>query len=213
MPLTDDGLKLILTGLERFEGRIAYIYNDSANPPNRTIGVGCLLPSAEAACHLPFRNLTAQRPATPAEITADFARVQAMPGGLPAPRYRAAAPAPALELADDDVTALGVHKLQTDFLPGLHQLFAGFDDFPTSAQSCLIDMAWNLGLGAAASAGRKASGLHGFPSLIAACNRGDWATAAKESHVSSSRDSRNTWRATQLLAAAGDAQASKSAVV
>jgi hypothetical protein len=212
MPFAEDGLKLILTGLERFEGRVAYIYNDGATPPNRTVGVGCLLPTPEAACRLPFRNLTAGRAATPAEITADFLRVRALPGGLPPSHYRARAPAPALELADDDITALGVRKLQTDFLPGLRALCPRFDDFPASAQSCLIDLAWNLGLGAPASASRAATGLHGFPLLLAACNRGDWLAAAKESHVASSRPARNNWRTTQLLAAAAAPRTDKTAI-
>jgi len=201
MPVSDDQLKQILADLERFEGRKTFIYNDNASPPNRTIGVGCLLKDAASACLLAFRNVTADRPATTDEITADFARVAAMPGALPADRYRARPGTPAIELGDDDVTALGVSKLREQFLPGLLVLCPGFDDFPQPAQSVLIDMAWNLGLGAPATATRRASGLHGFPSLIAACNAGDWATAARQSHVATSRDERNAWRASQLLAA------------
>jgi hypothetical protein len=201
MPVSDDSLKQILADLERFEGRTTYIYNDNASPPNRTIGVGCLLKDAATASGLPFRNVTAGRAATPVEIAADFARVMAMPGALPAARYRAQAGTPVLELGDDDVTALGVSKLREQFLPGLHALCPGFDDFPQPAQSVLIDMAWNLGLGGPATAAHRASGLHGFPSLIAACNAGDWASAARQSHVATSRDERNAWRAAQLLAA------------
>ena len=201
MPLTDEGLKLVLAGLERFEGRTAYIYNDNANPPNRTVGVGCLLADPAAACKLPFRNVGEGSPATHDEIAADFLRVKAMPGGLPAQNYRAPAGTPIIELGQDDITALGIKKLETDFLPGLRDIFSGFDDFPNTIQSALIDMSWNLGIGRPASTDRKASGLHGFPSLIAACNRGDWATAAKESHVEASRNIRNTWRASQFLAA------------
>ena len=201
MPTNDDRLKQILVELERFEGRKSFLYNDSASPPNRTIGVGCLIKDAASASQLPFQNVTAGRLATPAEITADFSRVAMMPGSLPAKSYRAQPGTPVLELSDDAVTALGVSKLRDQFLPGLRDLCPGFDDFPLSAQSVLIDMAWNLGLGAAATATRKATGLHGFPSLIAACNKGDWATAAKQSHVSTSRDERNAWRAQQLLAA------------
>jgi GH24 family phage-related lysozyme (muramidase) len=201
MPLSDEGLKLILADLQRFEGRKTFIYNDNASPPNRTIGVGCLLKDAATACQLAFRNVTAGRPATTAEIAADFARVAAMPGALPADRYRAQPGTAVLELGDDDVTALGVSKLRDQFLPGLRALCPGFDEFPQPAQSVLIDMAWNLGLGAPATSTHRATGLHGFPSLIAACNTGDWATAARQSHVATSRDERNSWRATQLLAA------------
>ena len=201
MGLTDDQLKKILADLERFEGRTSYLYNDNAAPPNRTIGVGCLLRTADAACLLPFRNTTAGRPATKAEIAAEFARIAAMSGSLPASRYRAPAGTDVIELSDDDVTGLGVSKLRDEFLPQLQSMCPGFADFPEPAQSALIDMAWNLGLGAAATATHKATGLHGFPSLLAACNRGDWATAAQQSHVSTSRDERNAWRANQFLAA------------
>jgi hypothetical protein len=106
MPITDDSLELILVGLEKLEGRTSYIYNDSANPPNRTVGVGCMLPDANAACRLPFRNVGAARPATSAEIVADFLRVKAMPGGLPCQHYRATAGAPVIELGDAGATGM-----------------------------------------------------------------------------------------------------------
>jgi GH24 family phage-related lysozyme (muramidase) len=202
MATSDERLKAILAELERFEGRTAFLYNDSANPPNRTIGVGCLVKDVAAARALPFRNVTAGRPATVDEITAEFARVAAMPGSLPASKYRAQGGAAVLELGEEEVTALGVAKLRDKFLPGLRGLCPGFDEFPQSAQSVLIDMAWNLGIGGPATASHRANGLHGFPTMIAACNKGDWATAAKHSHVSTSREARNAWRAAQLLAAA-----------
>ena len=213
MPITDDSLKLILAGLERVEGRTAYIYNDSANPPNRTVGVGCLLADPAAACRLPFRNVGEGRPATAAETTADFLRVKAMPGGLPSPQYRVHTGSPVIELDDDAITALGIAKLTRDFLPGLREMFPGFNDFPNPAQCTLIDMAWNLGLGRPSSPDHRASGLYGFPSLIAACNRGDWETAAGESHVATSRDVRNQWRSEQFLAAGTIVSESNTAVV
>jgi GH24 family phage-related lysozyme (muramidase) len=206
MPITDERLRQILLDLEKFEGRTVYLYNDNATPPNRTIGVGCMLKDAAAACLLSFRNTGAGRAATAAEIAAEFARVAAMPGGWVARRYQAEAGAPVIELGDDDVTALGIAKLRNEFLPGLLTVCPGFEDFPQPAQSALIDMAWNLGLGAPATAAHKASGLRGFPSLLAACNGGDWATAARQSHVATSRDDRNAWRAAQFLAAGGGAQ-------
>jgi GH24 family phage-related lysozyme (muramidase) len=198
MATTDERLTQILADLERFEGRKAYVYNDNAVPPNRTVGVGCMLKDAATACLLPFRNTSAGRSATREEIAADFARVEAMPGGLAASRYQGP---PGIELSDDDITSLGIANLRNEFLPGILALCPSFDDFPQPAQSALIDMAWNLGLGAARTATHKATGLHGFPSLLAACSRGDWATAAKESHVATSRDERNAWRAAQFTAA------------
>jgi len=43
-------------------------------------------------------------------------------------------------------------------------------------RAVLINMAFNMGIGNAA----KRTGLLGFPKLLAACERGDWATAATE---------------------------------
>ena len=93
------------------------------------------------------------------------------------------------------------------------EIFPGFDAFPNPAQCTLIDMAWNLGLGRPSSPEHRASGLYGFPSLIAACNRGDWETAASESHVATSRDVRNQWRSEQFLAARTVASEGNTAVV
>ena len=205
MGTTDERLKQIVTDLEQFEGRVAFMYNDTATPPNRTIGVGCLLKDAAVACLLPFRNVTAGRSATRDEIAADFARVQSLRGGQAARFYQAQPGTPALELGDDDITALAISKLRDEFLPGLAGMCPGFDNFPEPAQSALVDMAWNLGIGTPATPTRRGTGLHGFPSLIAACNGGDWSTAARQSHVATSRDNRNAWRAAQFTAASSSA--------
>jgi GH24 family phage-related lysozyme (muramidase) len=47
-----DTLTETLAALERFEGSIPWMYNDTAGKV--TVGVGLMLPDAVAAAHLPF---------------------------------------------------------------------------------------------------------------------------------------------------------------
>jgi len=175
-------LDTLVENLRRFEGAIPWMYRDTAPAGNVTVGIGVLLPDEGAAVALPFRNTKAGRGATETEIAQDFARVRAIRGGLNAGEYRGFAP---LELPDGEVTALAVRRLEDVFLPGLRGLYAGFDRWPWPAQQVLVDMAWNLGL----------AGLEKFYQLRQACHTGDWARAADESHVATSRPARNEWRA------------------
>ena len=71
-------------------------------------------------------------------------------------------------------------------------LISGFDAFPNSAKTALIDMGFNLGL---PKLGRL------FPKFNDAVNRKDWATAAEESHRTKIQDSRNVDTRNQLIAA------------
>ena len=192
MELTDESLRRIVVDLERWEGRTNYLYQDGANPPNVTVGVGCLVRSPVAAVALPLLVAPTGRPATDTEKSAEFARVSAMPGGRHAHLYQAQAPALVLYLQDEVVTALAVQRLRDIFLPGLRQLCSKFDAFPEPAQACLIDMAWNLGL----------AGLRKFPLLLGACDALDWPAAAQQCHVSTSSFNRNAWRASRLIEAA-----------
>lgn len=176
----------ILKALEIFEGKVPFMYLDNAKPPNVTVGIGCLLKNVDVACRLPFVNGTTNTAATEAEIMADFNRVYNMPGGLIAKKYKGN-----LYLQDDAIYDLGVAKLNTDFLPGLHRLCPSFDSFPEPCQAALIDMAWNLGMG----------GLAKFQKLITACNNNDWNTASQQCSVKTSRADRNNWRSSQFLAA------------
>jgi hypothetical protein len=192
MQITEEALARIVAELERWESRTNYLYQDSADPPNVTIGVGCLVRSPVAAVELPFVAAPTGRPATDAEKSAEFARVSAMPGGRHAHYYQARPPSLVLYLEDGEVTALAVSRLREVFLPGLRDTFQRFDAFPEPAQAALIDMAWNLGI----------AGLCKFQLFLGACNALDWPSAAQQCHVSSSRYTRNAWRAAKLLEAA-----------
>jgi hypothetical protein len=192
--MDDERLRDLLSELERWESRKNYLYLDTATPPNVTTGIGCLLRDSAAAMALPWVVAPAGRPATRAEIAADFARVREMRGGMPAHLYQARGGALVVYLPDEAVTALALKRLRLA-LAWLRRLCPGFDDFPRPAQDVLVDMIWNLGAGA----------LRKFTRMLGACNRGDWLTAAKESRVSTSRESRNAWRAQRFLDAAREA--------
>lgn len=181
----------LLPHLIREEGEVAWMYRDNAPEGNVTVGIGCLIPGVRDAIALPFANMTEERPATPDEIGEDFRRVMRLPPGLAAHAYRATVP-PALELPESAVDDLTIARINTVFLPGLRALLENFDAMPDAAQTCLADMAFNLGM----------SGLAKFPALLDSCRRGDFFGASSECHVKTSRESRNSWRRSQFLLAA-----------
>ncbi|WP_162940784.1 hypothetical protein [Rahnella bruchi] len=65
---------------------------------------------------------------------------------------------------------------------GLRGLYANYDHFSDSAKTGLVDMGFNLGIPRLSNE---------FPKFNAAVNRGDWATAAHESHRIQVGDIRN----------------------
>ena len=189
---TDQAIESVLLQLERWEGRVPFLYLDSAAVPNVTIGVGCLVPNVEAAVALPFRASNGtDGPATQAQIAADFARVRTMAGGQHASEYRG--DDPYVYLADADITALGARRLN-EMLPRLATLFDDFDGLPEPCQEVLIDLGWNLGLNAP-------KGLAGWCNLRRSVNAHDWQAAALQTHCSTSRPSRNEWRAARMVQA------------
>ena len=190
--------------LLKWEGATTWIYRDVVG--YATVAVGNLLHDADDACALPFFNVTEGRAATTEEIRREFVRVMSCQRGQRASAYRATKLTPRIELSDGYVAILVRQRLEKEFLPGLRKMCPGFDAFPEPAQACLVDLAYNLGIGRPATADHKATGLTAFGDLRAACNRGDWETAARECHVSTSRPERNAWRAERLRAAANNAQ-------
>ena len=201
--LNEDELRAELDRLQPFEGRVAWMYQDSATPPNVTTGVGCLLHDVDAACALRWHHLEDGLQASRDEIAQDFFRVKAMPGGLMAAAYKGP-----LRLADVDIDALGFQRLRS-FLGALPHVFPGYEGFPPPAQAALLDLAWNVGLGAPAREGHQATGLHGWHHLLTACNSvpPDWAAAARECRTANpknlpSREKRNDWRSASFVDAA-----------
>lgn len=187
-----------LPDIQRWEGVIPWLYRDVLG--YATIGIGFLVRDIDEALELPLTNFTENRPATCDEISREFNRVMGCRAGQMSGAYRATRP-PRLEMRPEAVKERALKRLETEFLPGIRGMLPGFDAFPEPAQSCIVDMAWNLGIGHSATDDRKANGLHGFPSFLAACNHGNWAEAAQHCHVSTSRQERNAWRVERLLAA------------
>lgn len=187
--------------LIRWEGETSWMYRDSGVAGLVTIGIGNMLPDADAAVKLPF--VTADpgglRPSTEAEVRDDYARVLSMPPGLLAARYRSPH---AVELLAAHVEDLAASRLAIEFLPGLRHLCPDFDSFPAPAQSALVDIAWNVGIGAPSTPVRRATGLCGFPTMLRYCNQRRWADAALECHRGPPvRVERNDWTRSKFLEA------------
>jgi len=149
-----------------------------------TVGIGLMLPNAEAACALPF--LRNSHPAHPQEIAEEFARVSALaPGKLPSFYKTVDSP----ELTDAAIDAKLVSVL-TEFDETLRGQIAGYDKFPDGVKLALLDMIYNLGPGGL---------VNGYPRMLAAIAGGDWAEAAKECTREGIGAARNAWARQNLL--------------
>ncbi|MCN2844684.1 hypothetical protein MLF91_25230, partial [Escherichia coli] len=95
-----------------------------------------------------------------------------------------------LHLSNDAVIGLCISDVQTTE-KGLRSLYSGYDGFSNSRKTALVDMGFNLGI-------PKLS--RNFPNFNAAVNRGDWESAARESHrnLHQRGDQRNKDTADQL---------------
>ncbi len=176
-------LEQSLAKLEEFEGSIPWMYLDTVGKV--TVGVGLMLPDAEAALHLPFK--IDGRAATDEEIAADFARVDHMPMGRPALSYRRKENG--LELEKMAIDTL-LRSVLVGFEGELRKRIKGYDALPYSVKMALLDMAYNLGpLGL----------LHGFPKLLQAVEHGDWTQAATACVRRGPGAARNEWTRQMFL--------------
>jgi len=140
-----------------------------------TIGIGHAIPSAEDAVQLTWT--VAGRGATPDEVRAGWEAVQAAQLGLVAVAY---APLSPCRMANEAIEALAAADVDR-FARQIAAEMPKWNSYPSSVQSALFDMAFNLGVG----------GLLKFHNLLAACDAGDWAAAAAECHRKGIGDSRN----------------------
>lgn len=177
-----------LADLIRFEGSVSHMYRDTLGYV--TVGVGNLVHDGLDAVSLPFL-VDGDRRATPKEIGDDFLRVIALAKGMAASQYRAPH-GPRVELSQASIDELLRHRLDREFLPGIHRLLADFDGYPAPAQSALVDIAFNCGV----------SGLSTFHHLLEACRKRQWSAAADSCHRKTSRVERNQWTAAKFLDAA-----------
>ena len=177
-----DYLEQSLTKLKQFEGCIPWMYRDTVGKV--TVGVGLMLPDPQAAQSLPF--LAGSRPATPQEIAAEFARVDALPTGHPAIFYKSPN---SLELPPQTIDAKLTAVLEA-FESSLRANLPHYDTFPGPVKMALLDMIYNLG----------PEGLfRGFPHLIAAIEAGAWTQAAECCLRRGPSPARNAWTRQQFL--------------
>lgn len=183
--------------ISHWEGRTTWAYLDSAERPNVTIGVGCLIKSVEDYVKLPLKKSDGSY-ASDDEKSEDFFRIISMPGSLTAKKYKGP-----LELSVSAVDDLTKQKLFS-VIKSIPNVFPRFEGFPYQLQYCLLDLAWNCGLG-------QYPGLLGWSKLRAALRSIpiDWAVARNECTVANpnslpKRGARNAWRVACVDAAAND---------
>jgi GH24 family phage-related lysozyme (muramidase) len=177
-------LEQSLTKLKEFEGCVPWMYRDTVG--KITVGVGLMLPDANSAKSLPF--LRGQQPATPEEIAAEFARVDALPPGRASAFYKSAT---SLELSQQTIDARLTSVLQ-GFESDLRTQLPHYDTLPDCVKLALLDMIYNLG---------PAGLFKGFPHLIAAVQAGSWAQAAEHCIRRGPSAARNDWTRQQFLSA------------
>jgi GH24 family phage-related lysozyme (muramidase) len=177
-------LEQSLAKLKEFEGCVPWMSRDTVGKV--TVGVGLMLPDSRAAEALPF--VLGGRPATPTEIAAEFARIDAMTvGRLPA-FYKHTT---SLELTQDTIDDKLTAVLQ-GFEADLRTEIPHYDALPDGVKMALLDMIYNLG---------PAGLFKGFPHLIAAVESGSWAQAAARCMRRGPSPERNTWTREQFLSA------------
>ena len=187
MPPTFKAIKLLIAPSE---GNIAHMYVDTTG--HVTVGIGNMLPSAVAACALPFIDRTTKNRATAAQITADFVAVAAQPKAKVARFYR---PFTKLDLPDVEISRLFRARVDS-FVQELRDSYPHYDDYPDPVQLAMLDMAFNLGT----------RGLtNKWPKLNKAIATEDWATAATECYRLDANAPRNA--AVKALFEAGVAEA------
>jgi lysozyme len=165
--------KLILSRLEKFEGRIHHMYVCTGGEV--TIGIGHAIQSPGDAVQLSWT--LDGRAALAEEIRADFAKVAAAPKGLAAGGYAALT---RIRMADATIDVLAAADVDR-FAAGVAAALPNWARYPACVQAALFDMAFNLGVG----------GLLKFKKLIAACDQGRWDAAAGECHRQGIGESRN----------------------
>ena len=177
-------LEQSLAKLKEFEGCVPWMYRDTVGKV--TVGVGLMLPNSKAAEALPF--LLGSRAATPQEIAAEYARVDAMTMGRASAFYKTPT---SLELTQQTIDAKLSSVLQ-GFEADLRTQFPHYDTLPDGVKMALLDMIYNLG---------PAGLFKGFPHLVAAVENGAWARAAEHCTRRGPGDARNYWTRQQFLSA------------
>jgi GH24 family phage-related lysozyme (muramidase) len=177
-------LEQSLAKLKEFEGCVPWMYRDTVGKV--TVGVGLMLPDAKAAQALPF--VVGTHAATPEEIAAEYARVEAMAMGRASAFYKTPT---ALVLTRQTIDAK-LSSVLAGFEADLKGHFPHYDGLPDGVKMALLDMIYNLG---------PAGLFKGFPHLVAAIQTGAWAQAAQHCMRRGPGAARNAWTREQFLSA------------
>jgi GH24 family phage-related lysozyme (muramidase) len=158
--------KQIIADALEHEGCIPWPYCDVKGFV--TIGVGHLLSHDGALLNFDMYHEPTQMPATDTEKRhawhACKAAYDKRKGAL---YYKSFTD---VRITRDTAMQLCGARLANEFMPAVAKACPQVAFFPEDAIRALVDIAYNVGIGFA----------KGFPSLIAACNKRDWTTAAKE---------------------------------
>ena len=168
------------------------MYLDTNKQATVTVGVGEMIPNAEAALDYRFRRPNAEF-ADRAEIIAEFTRVKQMTPGYSAKAYRRS---DSLLLADEDIDE-ALRKTMSECITDLASLFPDFHDYPAPAKVALIDMCFNLGV----------TKLRlNFPKFCQLVKLQRWEAASLECHRIGPSEERNAWTKEQFLLAGNTAR-------
>ena len=180
-------LSSVINNLILHEGARNSMYLDTAN--NVTVGIGRMLPNAQAGYNLGFtwtRHISrGHGDSEDVEISASHRDIDS---AFKAAKEKKTS---GIHLSDQSMVEDCVNQLVRDRAT-LRNMYTDFDHFPQSAKTALHDMLYNLGEGKLRS---------GFPNFNAAVNRKDWGGAATESHRIGIGDSRNKDTHDQFLSA------------
>ncbi|EBL5760677.1 hypothetical protein S520_22595 [Salmonella enterica subsp. enterica serovar Newport] len=171
-------MSMCVGNLKKHEGFKNVMYKDSEG--NITIGIGHLLATPEMAAALPF-----SRTQTYHGHGDEMEREVSVSSGNVISAFNSfkvnSRNVPDMHISNDTVIGQCIKDVQSTEV-GLRGLYPGYDGFSNSRKTALVDMGFNIGIPKLTTV---------FPNFNAAVNRGDWATAAIESHRTGLDDSRN----------------------
>lgn len=181
-------MSMCVNHLKHFESFKNVMYKDK--PGNIIIGIGHLISSADMAASLPF-SYTSKTSLGHAEwdISEMKASVSMIKDAFNQYKANSNIPPNGLHLSNDAIIGQCISDVRSTEI-GLRGLYSGYDGFSDSRKTALVDMGFVLGIGKLKEK---------FVNFNAAVKRGDWVTAAKESHRPDVNDERNKVIHDQLL--------------
>ena len=174
----------VIAHYKKFEGYANHFYLDG--PGFVTIGIGCMIPNANAASKLRMINEIIDRPATPDEIIEEYDYVKTSLSGQTLKYYEEFT---SLTLPEKDIISLFDLRYRDKF-HDLKRMIPEFLEFPDAVQEVLLDMAFNLGVTGL---------LMKFPNFITKIRAHKYSEAALNCHRRGIGEERNLWAKNMLL--------------